>query len=43
MVSTLLRDPHALSSTLASLGMLQPRALGLVKCVEPWTQSLTIM
>ena len=28
MVSTLLRDPHALSITLASLGMLQPQAFG---------------
>ena len=28
MVSMLFRDPRALSSTLASLGMLQPRAFG---------------
>ncbi len=31
MVSTLLRDPQALSSTLAALGMLQPRAFGSLK------------
>ena len=29
-----LRDPQALSSTLTALGMLQPRAFGLLKCVE---------
>jgi hypothetical protein len=40
-----LRDPQALSSTLAALGMLQPRAFGSLKtCREvPWTQSLTII
>ena len=31
MVSTLLRDPQALSSDLASLGTLQPRAFGSLK------------
>ena len=31
MVSTFLRDPQALSSTLASLGMLQPRAFRSLK------------
>ena len=33
MVSTLLRDPHAgpYSSTLATLGMLQPRTFGSLK------------
>ena len=39
MVSTLLRDPQALSSTLASLGMLQPRAFGSLKMrrdLGPW-------
>ena len=34
MVSTLFRYPQALSSTLASLGMLQPRAFGSLNCVE---------
>ena len=34
MVSTLFRDPQALSSTLASLGMLQPRAFGSLNRVE---------
>ncbi len=34
MVSTLFRDPPALSSTLASLGMLQPRAFGSLNRVE---------
>ena len=34
MVSMLLRDPQGLSSTLALLGMLQPRAFGSLKCVE---------
>ena len=29
-----LRDPRALSSTLASLGMLQPGPSGLLKCIE---------
>ena len=31
MVSTLLKDPQALSSTLAAFGMLQPRAFGSLK------------
>ena len=31
MVSTPLRDPQALSSTLAALGMLQPQAFGFLK------------
>ena len=34
MVSTLFRYPQALSSTLASLGMLQPRAFGSLNRVE---------
>ena len=34
MVSTLFRDPQALSSDLASLGTLQPRAFGSLNCVE---------
>ena len=29
-----LREPRALSSTLASLGMLQPRVFGSLKCIE---------
>ena len=35
MVSMLFIDPQALSSTLASLGMLQPRAFGSLNRVEP--------
>ena len=35
MVSTLLRDPQALSSALAALGMLQPRAFGSPNRVDP--------
>ena len=38
-----LRDPQALSSTLALLRMLQPRAFGSLKCVRLWTWSLTII
>ena len=34
MVSTLFRDPQALSSTLAVLGMLQPWAFGSLNHVE---------
>ena len=34
MVSTLFRDPQALSSDLASLGTLQPRAFGSLNRVE---------
>ena len=34
MVSTLFRDPQALSRALASLGMLQPRAFGSLNHVE---------
>ena len=34
MVSTLFRDPHALSSTLVSLGMLQPQVFGSLNCIE---------
>ena len=34
MVSTLFRDPPALSSTLASLGMLQPQAFRSLNQVE---------
>ena len=34
MVSTLLRDPQALSSALALLGMLQPRAFGSLNRVK---------
>ena len=34
MVSTLFRDPRVLSSTLASLGMLQPQAFGSLNRVE---------
>ena len=35
MGSTLFRDPQALSSTLASLGMLQPRAFGSLNRIDP--------
>ena len=34
MVSTLFRDPQALSSDLAALGTLQPRAFGSLNRVE---------
>ena len=34
MVSTLFRDPQALSSALAALGSLQPRAFGSLNRVE---------
>ena len=34
MVSMFFRDPQALSSTLASLGTLQPRAFGSLNQVE---------
>ena len=34
MVSTLFRDPQALSSALATLGTLQPRAFGSLNRVE---------
>ena len=34
MVSTLFRDPQALSSALAALGTLQPRAFGSLNRVE---------
>ena len=34
MVSTLLRDPHVLSSARASLRTLQPRAFGSLNRVE---------
>jgi len=32
---TLFRNPQALSSALAMLGSLQPRALGFLNCVDP--------
>ena len=35
MGSTLFRDPQAQSSTLTTLGMLQPRALGSLNQVDP--------
>ena len=35
MGSTLFRDPQALSSALAALGMLQPRAYGSLNRVDP--------
>ena len=35
MGSTLFRDPQALSSALAALGMLQPRAFGSLNRVDP--------
>ena len=35
MGSMLFRDPQARSSTLAALGMLQPRALGSLNRVDP--------
>ena len=40
-----LRDPWALSNTLASLGMLQPQAFGSLKTHRDlnWIQSLTII
>ena len=34
MVSTLFRDPQALSSALTLLGMLQPQAFRSLNCVE---------
>ena len=33
--------PRPLSSALATLGMLQPRALGVLNPVDPWTRCLT--
>ena len=42
MVSTLFRDPQALSSTLASLGMLQPRAFGSLNRVETFDSASII-
>ena len=35
MGSTRFRNPQALSSALASLGTLQPRAFGFLNCVDP--------
>ena len=35
MGSTLFRDPQALSSALAALGTLQPRAFGSLNHVDP--------
>ena len=35
MGSTLFRDPQVLSSALTTLGTLQPRAFGSLKCVDP--------
>ena len=35
MGSTVFRNPRALSSALASLGTLQPRALGFLNTVDP--------
>ena len=35
MGSTLFRDPQALSSALAALGMLQPRAFGSLNRIDP--------
>ena len=34
MVSMRFRDPQALSSALAALGTLQPRAFGSLNCIE---------
>ena len=36
-------NPRALSSTLAGLGMLQPRALGFINTIYPWTWRITII
>ena len=35
MGSTRFRNPRALSSALASLGTLQPWALGFLNCIDP--------
>ena len=35
MGSTVFRNPRALSSALAALGTLQPRALGFLNTVDP--------
>ena len=39
--STGFRTPRPLSSALAALGTLQPRALGVLNPVDPWTRCLT--
>ena len=39
--TTRFREPRALSSALAPLGTLQPRALGSLNRVDPWTPRLT--
>ena len=41
--TTRFREPRALSSALAVLGTLQPRALGALNRVDPWTPRLTYM
>ena len=37
------KEPRALSSALAAIGTLQPRALGSLNRVDPWTPHLTYM